>query len=104
MRSLLLLSLLAASGTALSGEMMVRKDGVGCRSQDDYNTLVKLVASGDKEAFARAYVAGIAAGLCVTFKPGEIVYLEDTAFFSAQIRIRKKGETVGYWTAIETAK
>ncbi|GMV28554.1 MAG: hypothetical protein AMXMBFR59_06790 [Rhodanobacteraceae bacterium] len=104
MRSMVMLALLAVSGTAFSGEMTVRKDGVGCRSQDDYSTLVKLAASGDEQAFGQAYTAGILAGLCVKFTPGETVYLEDTAIFSGQIKVRKKGEVAGYWTAIETAK
>ena len=105
MRAILFISLLSISVTAAAGsQLTVRQEGIGCSDRESYNELVKFAVSGDKEAFGQLLAVGLLTGICVKSTPGEIVYLEDTAIFSGQMNIRKKGELTSCWTAIETAK
>lgn len=73
----------------------------GCTDREYVDKLFGFVVDQDKEAFMRAISAGIATGHCTTFKVGEPVFLADTAIMSGLVKLRRKGETIEYWTAVE---
>jgi hypothetical protein len=73
----------------------------GCVDREYLGNLVKYAVQKDNEAFTRALTAGLLTGACTPFKNGEVVYITDVAFFSGNIKVRRKGETKEYWTVIE---
>ena len=74
---------------------------VGCRGCDTLGRLTRYPVQGDREAWMRALAEAVLSGECVLFEADEAVFLSDTAFFSGQVRVRRKGELAEYWTAIE---
>ncbi len=83
------------------GERINGDKWIGCVTKEEYKRLIGYAVDKDEKAFGEALLFGLANGTCTIFKDGEIVYLEDTAFFSGLIQVRRKGEHVKYWTAIE---
>lgn len=107
MRILILagLALMLAATSVQAQDRRIQGDKrIGCVSEDYYRRLVRFAGSGDNEAFKEALVAGVLTGQCVMFKAGTPVILEDTALFSGLMQVRIRGETVSYWTSIESAK
>lgn len=64
----------------------------------------KLAVQKDSEAWAKLMGQGAASGAIVKLKPGEEVFLEDTAVIAGLVKIRRKGETSGRWTNFEAVK
>lgn len=59
----------------------------------------------DTEAFSKFFVQGVMSHSATLFKSGEIVSLEDTSgFLSGAVKVRRKGETVSYWTNVEAIR
>jgi hypothetical protein len=56
------------------------------------------------DVFRQGLAAGLVAGTCTRFKPGETVYIADTAMFSGLVKIRRKGEMTEYWTNFEAIR
>ena len=77
---------------------------VGCTNKKYYNKLVDYAVQNDDVAFKKALMAGVLAGICTMFKSGEKVYITDTSFFSGLVKVRRPGETIEYWTAIEAVE
>jgi len=77
---------------------------IGCTSKKYYNKLLDYAVQHDEVAFKRALTAGVLAGICTMFKYGEKVYITDTSIFSGSVKVRRPGETIEYWTAIEAVK
>lgn len=73
----------------------------GCTDREYVGKLFGFVADQDKEAFMRGIAEGLATGRCTTFEVGEPVFLADTAIMSGLVKVRRKGETSEYWTAME---
>ena len=86
---------------ANAGGREVTSDRLGCKSREYFEKLFRYVADGDKEAAKKAYMAGLLSGECTSFKKGEQVFTTDTAIFSGLVKLRRKGETVEYWTNFE---
>lgn len=76
----------------------------GCTSKDYFEKIASYAADKDLEAFKKALLAGLLDGTCTMFKRGETVYLEDTSIFSGLVKVRRRGETLEYWTAMEAVK
>lgn len=76
----------------------------GCTDKGYYSKLIGLVADQDKAAFEQELSTGIATGQCTVFHTGEEVFLSGTAILSGVVKLRRKGETSEYWTAMETIK
>ena len=76
----------------------------GCTSKESYQKLLGFVVDHDKAAFEQGLSAGISTGLCTVFHSGEAVSLSDTAVFSGIVKLRRKGETVEYWTTMEAVR
>jgi hypothetical protein len=74
---------------------------IGCVNKDEYKRLIGYAVDKDEEAFGKALLVGLANGTSTMFEDGETVYLEDTGFLSGLIQVRRKGEHVRYWTAVE---
>jgi hypothetical protein len=77
---------------------------VGCISRDDQDKLLHYAVQKDLDAFRQFLAAGLLTGRCTQFKKGETVYVMDTAIFSGLVKVRRKGETVEYWTNIEAVQ
>jgi len=71
---------------------------VGCTDREQYKKLIHYGNSKDFEAFARAMSLGRLNGTHTAFKNGERVHLVD-ATWTGLIRVRRRGETIEYWTA-----
>ena len=84
------------------GERRINGDKwIGCVDKDEYKRLIGYAVQKDDEAFGEALLVGLANGTSTIFEDGETVYLEDTGILSGLIQVRRKGEHVKYWTAIE---
>lgn len=71
---------------------------VGCLEQKQFERLRSFANQEDKEAFATELTVGLLSGSSTQFKNGEQVYLMDRKVFSYLVQIRRKGETISYWT------
>ena len=92
------ITVLSICNNSYSSENRIDGDGwYGCSSKEYYEKLVVLVDDGDKEAFSKALTAGIMGGVCVSFKGGERVYIDDTDYSSGIVNIRREGSVSGYW-------
>lgn len=76
----------------------------GYRTREAMDKATKMAAQGDKDAWGKFMVQAMTAGGLTQLKPGEVVYVEDTAMMSGVVKIRRKGETTGWWTNYEAVK
>lgn len=90
-------------GIATASEMTFQRETFGCRDWDTWQRLGRVVAQGDKEAFARMLYPALATDACRRFKLGDRAFLAQTAVFSGSSCMRPKGETECYWVSIESA-
>ena len=93
-----------ASQTTRASDGSRRIDGsswFGCMNQGDYSDLVTYAVQGDSAAFSQAVALGLVLGTTTRFTDGEKVFLMETKVFSGLVRIRREGETTGYWTSME---
>jgi hypothetical protein len=73
----------------------------GCSDREYFDRLGKIGGQGDEAALADGIRMGFASGVCVPFKAGEPVYLEENQW--GIIKVRRPGEQTGYWTFTEAA-
>ena len=73
----------------------------GCTDLDYHKKLTNYAIQRDMEAFTKNLTDGLLLGKCTLFKAGEEVFLVDTALSPGLIKLRRKGDTVEYWTIIE---
>jgi len=92
------------SGLDAGNLQTVSRASFGCVHREYMDKLAKYRADNDREAWMSALQAGTNAGECAQFAQGDRVYLDDTALFSGLVKIRKRGETVAYWTIMEAIK
>ena len=76
----------------------------GCTDLDYHKKLTHYTVQKDKETFTKSLTDGLLLGKCALFKSGEEVLLVDTAFSPGLIKLRRKGDTVEYWTIREAIK
>lgn len=89
------------ASSSISEEVFLRET-FGCKDWETWKSLGKVVAQGDKEAFAKILYPALAAGTCRRFKAGDRAYLSETAMLSASTCMRPKGEVGCYWVSIES--
>lgn len=99
--ALAVLSLTIRPTIALATERTIESDRIGCQDRDVLSKLTRYAVDKDQEAFKTAAMAAVLSGQCIVFKKGETVFLMDTAIFSGLVQLRRKGETVEYWTNFE---
>jgi len=84
------------------GERAIKTDGfIGCVSEATFKSISAMRNQGDNVATASRLMPELAAGRCVMFKQGDVVFLSDTKIFSGMIKVRPVGVTLEYWTNIE---
>ena len=88
----------------LSEKHIVGDSWFGATSKKELEEITRYAAQKDDQAFKETMITGIANKKLTFFKNGEEVYLMDTAIFSGLVKVRRKGETVGYWTYLEAVK
>ncbi len=76
----------------------------GCVTRELREKIGLYHIDGDKQAFKDAMLAALQSGTCTVFKSGEEVYVTDTAIFSGMVKVRRKGQTVEYWTSLEAVR
>ena len=76
----------------------------GCTDLDYHKKLTNYAVQKDMATFTKDLTDGLLLGKCTLFKSGEEVFLVDTAWFSNLIKLRRKGDTVEYWSIIEAIK
>lgn len=77
------------------------KQFLACNNKEYYEKQLRYITDRDPVALVRGATA---AKGCTIFRYGEVVLLEDTAVFSGEVKLRRKGETAEYWTAMEAIK
>lgn len=73
---------------------------LGCPDRETYSRLVEFAIQKDADAFASLFVSGN----CTDLPEGEEVYLDELGGFSGAVKIRRRGEVNGLWTAIEAVE
>ena len=95
----------AAESTTTPGMRVVQGDyWWGAATTELFDKLMRYSVQKDEVAFNRLMAAGLSTGMTTYFKNGEELFLTDTAIFSGKMKVRRKGETVEYWTVIEATK
>lgn len=100
---IVLLALWAGVAFALEGYIN-GKSWFGCADRDYFRKLVRYTVQGDKDAFVKAMAIGIQTGVCTIFKNGERVYITDTSLFRGEVKVRRPGQMIEYWTVMEAVK
>ncbi len=94
-----------APSLAKGGHTSVQpSEWIGYRDMDTLQRATRLAVEGDKAAYSKLMGNGVARGICNMLKPGEEVFVEDTAMFFGLVKIRREGETNGWWTNSEAVK
>ena len=105
MKKLLITLFTLWSGAVFALEGYINgKSWFGCANRDYFRKLVRYTVQGDKDAFVKALAIGIQTGVCTIFKDGERVYITDTSLFRGEVRVRRPGQMVEYWTVMEAVK
>lgn len=86
---------------SILGRKVVRKNLQGWVSSEDYNQCLQYVAAGDLEGFGNFMTEGLAAGRCVDFVVGEVVYVNDVSVMMGAVKARREEGTQEYWVPIE---
>ncbi len=90
------------SDSTASNDLRIDGDNrTGCSDREYYEKLTLYAVQKDYAAFNRSLTTGFISGICVKFTAGEQVFIVDSAIFSGLVKIRRKGETAEYWTAME---
>jgi len=90
------------SASLTPGEHTIASDKLfGCTDRDEFEKIIGFAVEKDSDAFGKELATGMLSGQCVMFSAGETVFLSDTAMFSGLIQVRRKGETLAYWTNLE---
>jgi len=76
----------------------------GCKNREYRDKITNYIVQGDKQAFMKALGSGVASGECILFDAGEEVFVTDTAILSGLLKVRRKGQTIEYWTNTEAVK
>jgi hypothetical protein len=86
------------SSANLSGEYTITGDNfTGFSNREDEDRASELAS--DEEAFSKFFLACVMAKRATLFKKGETVILEEFGGFAdSKVKLRRKGELVGYWT------
>lgn len=77
------------------------RGAIGCVERSRLEQLTRLAVDGDRVAWQKSLLAAYLSQECTPLKLGTAVFIQDTAIFSGLIKVRRQGETVGYWTTIE---
>lgn len=70
----------------------------GFRDKGTLDRAMDLASQSDQAASKNYMMQLVATGLCIPFKDGEEVSVDDSSTFSGTVKIRRKGETSGWWT------
>lgn len=89
-----------SSSSATGAEIIGGSGYIGCPSRETLDELVGYASQKDEAAFRTRLLNSD----CIVFKEGESVYLEDVPFLSGVIKVRRAGETQGYWTVSEATQ
>ncbi|MEE2764657.1 MAG: hypothetical protein VYA91_14320 [Pseudomonadota bacterium] len=73
----------------------VKGPAIGCKTQEDYKRGFNILINEEWEALAHM----VASGRCTTLKDSTKIFIEDSTFSMAKIRV--SGSTSAYWTGIE---
>lgn len=102
---ILLVGMFLISNVAQAETGVVKDNGFfGCTDKEVYEKIVNISSSGDKEAFYKAFAAGLLSGICTTFDKGQEVFIIDEWVFSGRVKLRPKGEVKEYWTTSRAVK
>ena len=71
---------------------------LACRTQELTQSIERIRGSSDREAFNRAATDAITSGRCAVFNVGDEVNTVEVAMWAGMIQLRKRGDTVAYWT------
>jgi hypothetical protein len=101
-RYLALATIVLASPAPAQEYIIAHDNALACQNWDTYTSILQYIADKDTAALEQAYTLAIMTGDCVVLKRGENVFIVQSGFLST--KVRRRGETVGYWTAIENVR
>ena len=74
----------------------------GCTNREYFDEMISYIEEGNGGAFPVAFAAGVLKGICKQFKKGEeLLTVGDGGRTNKGLqvmKVRKKGESTGYWT------
>lgn len=70
----------------------------GCQNKSDFEIISKYLYQKDIEAADKAIAFTQGTGSITFFKDGEDVFIQDYAFFSGLVKVRRRGQLTEYWT------
>lgn len=76
----------------------------GATSKELFQKLTQYAVQQDSVAFSRLMTAGLRTGQTVQFKSQQEVFIVESAMLSGLVKVRRKGDTVEYWTNYEAIK
>ncbi|MDQ7836431.1 MAG: hypothetical protein RDU24_13705 [Humidesulfovibrio sp.] len=95
----------STAAPAADGRMTVRPGTwFGFHNRELLERAMQIASQGDKAAWSKLMAKAVVAGAVIQLKPGEEVFLEDTAVFSGMVKIRRKGDISGLWTNMEAVR
>jgi hypothetical protein len=71
---------------------------LACHERADFERLTRIRVSGDQVALQKALAVAVYGNFCTALHAGDEVSLEDTAILSGVVQVRRRGETLPYWT------
>jgi len=78
------------------GMKTMTMDGLGCKSREDADKILHMVAAQDHEAFRQFQILHLPTRDCRWFKKGQRLYIEETAS-SDSTCMRARGDKDCYW-------
>lgn len=84
--------------TSSTGLRRISGNGwIGCKDKAILEKMVRFSMQKDQEAFQKEGLLGLTTGVCIPFRDGEPVYVEDSSGWGSLLKIRRKGDTEEYW-------
>jgi len=73
----------------------------GFSTSAEFDQWMSYIVAGDQDAASTYATQLFLIGHATIFTKGESVYREDSKIFSGLVKIRRSGDTCGFWIAIE---
>lgn len=70
---------------------------IGFATIEDLERINEISDMGDTEGALNAVATEYLAGRSQTYLPGDLVYIEDTSYWSGHTKVRRQGDPTAYW-------
>lgn len=92
-----------STSSSVSGRQTITETYIGCISNQDIKKLTDFAVQKDQAAYSSFLSTRLLNGTCIRLTQGTTVYVMDYDF-PGLVKVRKEGETTGYWTYSEAVQ